>query len=242
MQNKKRLDVFLQELHPQYSRRQIQSWILQGKVTVNDKKETKAGTQIKEKDKVELILDEPKFVSRAGFKLEGALDYFNVDVAGMTVLDSGLSTGGFTDCLLQRGAKKVYGVDVGTCQVHEKIACDERVVVMEKTNLKDLVLNEKVDLVTLDLSFISVLKVLQVVFNVLKENGSLIILIKPQFEARKDQIGKGGIVRDDKVRDAIVQNTIAGIKEFGFEFFGLIESPITGATGNIEYLAYFKKS
>lgn len=241
---KKRLDILLQETYPQYSRRQIQSWIMQGKVTIDDQKITKPGTQIKEDAKVELKVEEPKFVGRAGFKLEKALDHFGVDVEGQTVLDAGISTGGFTDCLFQRGAKKVYGVDVGYGQVHEKVRTDERLVLMERTNLRNLTpedVGENVDLITLDLSFISLLKVMDAVKNLLKNDGQLITLIKPQFEAGRHQVGKGGIIKDSAVHEEVIKKVTEGIKKFGFELIGVTESPIEGGSGNKEFLAYFKK-
>ena len=240
---KKRLDIRLQELLPEYDKKQIQSWIMQGKVFVDGEKSTKPGMQVIDDNIITYSIQEQKFVSRAGLKLEKVLDAFSMDVTGLTVLDAGISTGGFTDCLLQRGAKKVYGVDVGYGDVHEKIRKDERLVLLEKTNLRILeTVGELVDLVTLDLSFISVLKVMETVCKVLKSNGRLIVLIKPQFEASKHEIGAGGIVRDDKVRQAIVEVVIKGIANYGFELIGLIDSPITGAKGNKEFLAYFRRT
>lgn len=237
---KKRLDIKLQELLPEYDERHIQSWIMQGKVFVDDERVTKPGTLVADDAKISHTIEEPKFVSRAGLKLEKALDYFKIDVAGLTVLDAGISTGGFTDCLLQRGAKKVYGVDVGYGDVHDKIRKDERLVLLEKTNLRMCEsVGELVDLITLDLSFISVLSVMLTVCKILKKDGKLIVLIKPQFEASKHEIGAGGIVRDDKIRQAIVDVVIKGIEKYGFESMGVIDSPISGAKGNQEFLAYF---
>lgn len=240
---KVRLDAFLAEQYPHLSRSYLQSLIMQGKVRVDDNVETKSGTLIS-LDAL-LIIDslEPKYVSRGGFKLEAALDTFNVDVTNLVALDAGLSTGGFSDCLLQRGIKKVYGIDVGTAQVHEKIARDSRVVVMEQTNLRHLEsLPEKVDLVTLDLSFISILKVIDAVIAQLKEGGKIITLIKPQFEAERKDIKKGGLVTDPKVHEKVVQKIKVGLEERGFNLVGLIESPIAGGTsGNKEFLALFSK-
>jgi 23S rRNA (cytidine1920-2'-O)/16S rRNA (cytidine1409-2'-O)-methyltransferase len=237
---KKRVDQRVQELYPQFTKTVIQSFIAQGKVTVNGKIVTKAGAQVKDEDTVELTSAEQKYVSRAGFKLEAALDQFGISVNNFVVLDAGLSTGGFTDCLLQHGAKKVYGIDVGYGQVHEKIRVDERVVVMERTNLRELMqLPELVDLVTLDLSFISVLKVMDVVRAHLKPQGKLIVLIKPQFEARKEQVGKGGIIKDPVLHKEIVDRVVQGIVSYSFDFKGIIESPIYGTMGNKEFLAYF---
>lgn len=149
-------------------------------------------------------------------------------------------TGGFTDCLLKLGAKKIYGVDVGYGQVHEKIRQNSNVVILERTNLRELKdLPEKVDLATLDLSFISVLKVMSSVSNFLKEHAKLVVLIKPQFEAKREQVGKGGIIKDPKVHDEVVNKVTSGIVEFGFKLIGFIESPILGTSGNKEFLAYF---
>lgn len=239
---KKRLDQILHELLPHLSRTQISSFIIQGKVAVDNQIVTKPGIKINEDAKIEYKFEQPKYVSRAGFKLEKAIEHFNIDVNNLIVLDAGLSTGGFTDCLLQHGAKKVYGVDVGYGQVHDKIRKDSRVVVMERTNLRELVeLPEKVDLVTLDLSFISVLKVMPNILNVLKENGQLIILIKPQFEAKKEQVGRGGIIKDPKIHKEVIDKVTLGVKRFGFEIIDIIESPIVGTSGNKEFLGYFKK-
>jgi 23S rRNA (cytidine1920-2'-O)/16S rRNA (cytidine1409-2'-O)-methyltransferase len=241
--SKKRLDVKILELHPEYSRRQIQSWIMQGKVIVNDAVITKNGIIVADDARIILNVEEPKYVSRAGFKLEKALDHFNIDVTDLVALDAGLSTGGFSDCLLQRGIKKIYGIDVGYGQVHEKIRVDPRVVVQERTNLREVRdLGEKVDLVTLDLSFISVLKVMDAILSVMKDNGQLIVLIKPQFEAQKGQVGRGGIIRDPAIHQSVIENVTKGIQAVGFSCIGITESPIEGATGNKEFLAYFRRN
>lgn len=243
MKIKKRLDQYIQEKFPQYSRNQVQSYIMQGKVLINGVVNTKPGTQVADDDEITTNIVEPKYVCRAGWKLEHALEQFNISVKDLTILDAGLSTGGFTDCMLQRGAKKIYGVDVGFGQVHEKIRTDTRVVVMEKTNLRYLEsLPERIDLVTLDLSFISVLKVIEVVKKILKDNGKLIILIKPQFEALRHEVGKGGIVKDDVVHKRVTQDIIKEISAVGFINQGLIDSPIEGTSGNKEFLAYFIKA
>lgn len=239
-EKKKRLDQLIGERMPQYSRQQIQSWIMQGKVYVEGVPVIKPGTMVADDVSVNVEVYEQKYVSRAGFKLEKALDFFNIDVTGLIVLDAGLSTGGFTDCLLQRGAKKVYGVDVGYGQVHEKIRNDPRVVVLERTNLRHVGnLGELVDLVTLDLSFISVLKIMDAVDGLIKTNGMMIVLIKPQFEAGKHNVSRGGIVRNPAVHHAVIDAVTAGIVMHGYECVGVIESPIEGTTGNKEFLAYF---
>lgn len=241
---KKRLDQLLREHYPTFSRTQIQSWIMQGKVTVDDEVVTKAGVQVPSDAKIILNVQEPKYVSRAGAKLEYAFKYFDVSVMDKVVLDAGLSTGGFTDCLLQHGARKVYGVDVGYGQVHERIRNDERVVVLERTNLRHMTANdlsEKVDLVTLDLSFISLLKVIGAVSLLLKPKGELITLIKPQFEALRQQVGRGGLVTDAIIHQEVIKKVTTGIQKHGYALVGVTQSPVEGAGGNKEFLAYFRR-
>lgn len=240
MIKKKRLDQLVHEKEPQYSRAQIQSWIMQGKVSVDGKIITKPGTIIAVDAPLSYDFNEPKYVSRAGFKLEKALEHFNVDVTNYVVMDAGLSTGGFTDCLLQKGAQKVFGVDVGYGQVHEKIRNNPKVEVIERTNLREVRdLGELVDLVTLDLSFISVLKVMDAVNAVLKPDGKLLVLIKPQFEARKEDVGKGGIIKDPKIHEEVIKRVTSGIESYGYQCRGVTQSPIEGSTGNKEFLGYF---
>lgn len=244
MKTKKRLDTRLSELYPQYTRNQLQSFIMQGDVFVEKDKVTKPGFMVKNDAKILLAAEPPKYVCRAGWKLEKALDHFALDVRNFIVLDAGLSTGGFTDCLLQRGARLVYGIDVGYGQVHEKIRADERVIVLEKTNLRDYVhTSEALNLITLDLSFISILKVMNTVTALLKCNENskkhLITLIKPQFEAQKGEVPAGGVIKDSLLHQRIVESVIKGIEAHGFVCQGLIESPILGTAGNKEFLAYF---
>jgi 23S rRNA (cytidine1920-2'-O)/16S rRNA (cytidine1409-2'-O)-methyltransferase len=238
---KQRLDHLVQLKHPELSKTHIQSLIMQGKVFVDGFPVTKSGTAIKIDADIVVRASQEKFVSRAGYKLEKALDHFGIDVTSKVVLDAGLSTGGFTDCLLQRGAQRVYGVDVGHGQVHEKIRNDARVVVMERINLRHLeALPEKVDLVTLDLSFISVLKVLDAVKAVLKPGGEMVVLIKPQFEAGKHQVGHGGIIKNPAVHQEVITTLTAGITAHGFICHGVVDSPIEGTMGNKEFLLYCK--
>ncbi|KAL5717220.1 carnosine N-methyltransferase [Ranunculus cassubicifolius] len=240
---RKRLDEVCLERYQQYSRNFIQSWILQGKVLVNGKVVNKAGTPVSDSATVEINAEVPKYVCRAGYKLEAAIEQLKIDVGGKVALDSGLSTGGFTDCLLQYGASFVYGVDVGYGQVAEKIRRDERVCIMERTNLRYLSgLPQKVDLVTLDLSFISILLVMPAVINAMKSESLLITLVKPQFEARRSQVGKGGIVRDPLVHQEVLERIIKGVEEFGFCSKGSIESPLKGAEGNTEFLVCFQRT
>ncbi len=243
---KVRLDICVQQKYSHLSRTQIKNFILDGSVTVDGKKVTKPGVLVLPESSIELLVSEPTYVSRAGLKLEAALKVFKLDVKDLVVLDAGISTGGFTDCLLQHGVKHVYGVDVGQGQVHEKIAQDKRVTVLEKTNLRYLKVlpvkhtgEEKVDLVTLDLSFISVLKVIPAIKKLLKPDGRIIILIKPQFEVDKKDIGRGGIIKDSKVHDKAIERVKLGMQEYGFIMVNLIESPITGISGNKEFLGLF---
>jgi 23S rRNA (cytidine1920-2'-O)/16S rRNA (cytidine1409-2'-O)-methyltransferase len=243
MKEKKRLDLLVQEKYKSFSPNYIQSIIMQGKVFVDDKCVTKSGTLVATDARIDVRAEEQKYVSRAGFKLEKALDYFKIDVEGLVVLDSGISTGGFADCLLQRGAKKVYGVDVGYGQVHEKIQSDPRLILMERTNLRHVEkLPELVDLVTLDLSFISILKVMPAVSKLIKGIAKIITLIKPQFEAEKQDVSRGGIVKDETVHEKVLEKIKTGMGEFGFKMVDVIESPILGAKGNKEFLALFVKN
>ncbi len=238
---KKRLDHLVAEQHPHLTRNQIQSFIIQGKVRVNGQPVIKPGTPTYVADQIMLDQNEPKFVSRAGLKLEAALDTFDIDVTGKVALDAGISTGGFTDCLLQRGAKHVYGVDVGYGQVHEKIRNDKRVTLMEKTNLRYVEsLPELIDIATLDLSFISLLKVMPSVSKLLAPRAIVITLIKPQFEAEREDVGHRGLIEDPRVHDRVVEKIITGMEQLCFEHQGIIESPILGASsGNKEFIAYF---
>lgn len=238
-----RLDERVMRDYPERSRQFIQSIIMQGKVLVDGTVQTKAGTRVADDAVIIVDFQEPKYVGRAGNKLERALEHFELDVTDYVVLDAGISTGGFTDCLLQRGARCVYGIDVGRGQVHEKIARDPRVILYEKTNLRTLEsVGQLVDLVTLDLSFISVLKVMDAVKRLLKDTGKLIVLIKPQFEAERHEIGKGGVIKDPAIHTAVVERVVNALKTEGFACHGVVESPLLGGSGNKEFLAYFTRS
>jgi 23S rRNA (cytidine1920-2'-O)/16S rRNA (cytidine1409-2'-O)-methyltransferase len=214
---------------------------MQGKVLVNGKPLTKPGTPILLDATITLTEETPKYVSRAGFKLEGALQAFEFPVKDLVALDAGISTGGFTDCLLQNGILRVYGIDVGYGQVHEKIRNDPRVILFEKTNLRYVEsLPELVDLATLDLSFISLLKVMPAIIKLIKPNGTIIALIKPQFEAERGEVNKGGIITDPKIHQKVIDKITHGMAEFGFKLKKLIDSPILGGTaGNKEFLGLF---
>jgi len=247
---KQRLDALLMERHPEYSKNVIQGFIAAGEVWVGDRPVTKAGAQVRPDEAVDLRADPPAYVCRAGMKLAAALDAFDLNVTGLRVLDAGMSTGGFVDCLLQRGAAQVYGVDVGYGQVAHRIRTDPRVVLVERTNLRYLDAlpggAPPVDLVTLDLSFISVLLVMPTIATHLLAHtpeAQMVVLLKPQFEGTRQEIGKGGVVRDPAARDRIVNRTVSGIERFGFRCSGLIESPLKGAKGgNAEYLAHFRRT
>lgn len=234
-----RLDQRVHQEVPGYSRKQVQAWIEQGLVLVEGLCVTRPGAMVPPQVAIIVSINSPKYVSRAGFKLEKMLDAFTIDVTNLVVLDAGLSTGGFTDCLLQRGACRVYGIDVGHDQVHNKIKNDPRVIIHEGTNLRTLEsVGEQVDLITLDLSFISVLKVLDAVCRLLKPNGMLIVLIKPQFEVEKGEVARG-VIKDSVIHKRVVAGVVAGVCKQGFQLIGTIDSPLLGGSGNKEFLAYF---
>lgn len=241
MSEKKRLDQFLQGKYGK-SRTYVQEQIKRGQVTVNGVVVKKPGAACFDGDDVVMDVGASEFVSRAGLKLEQALQHFDIDVTGLEVLDAGISTGGFTDCLLQKGAKHVFGVDVGTAQLHEKLVEDDRVTAHEQTDIRDCVDKiPMVDMVTMDVSFISVLKVVHVVAQVLKEDGKFVVLIKPQFETHKPSLSKGGALKHDQMREKLVEKVVAGITDHGFVMQGITECKTPGKEGNIEYLAYFIK-
>ncbi len=236
-----RLDRLLVERGLVESRERGQALILAGQALVNDQKVDKAGTLVPEDADIRIIGERMPYVSRGGLKLEGALKHFNVSAEGRTALDVGASTGGFTDCLLQHGAKKVYAVDVGYGQIAWKLRQDPRVVVIERTNIREIdpsLIPEKIDLVVVDASFISLEKVIPPVMRFLSPNAGIIALIKPQFEVGKNQVGKGGIVRDEAARNAAVRKIEEFVKGLGLEVKGVVESSITRQDGNVEFLIY----
>ncbi len=218
---------------------------MEGVVWVNGQRVDKPGTPVPVESQIEIRGDTEPFASRAGGKLRAGLDAFQIDPSGWICLDVGASTGGFTDCLLQAGAEKVYAVDVGYGQLDYRLRIDPRVVVQERINARHLS-NEQVPepcrLVVMDVSFISTTKVLPAVVPLMEPDGLAVILIKPQFEAERAQVGKGGIIRSEDLRQAIVAKTIAGIEALGLHPQGVIESPVHGARGNIESLALFLRS
>lgn len=243
MSSKERLDLLLVKKGFFDSREKAKRSIMAGLVFVDGIREDKSGVKVREDALVE-VKETMKYVSRGGYKLEKAIDSFEIDLENKICLDIGASTGGFTDCMLQKGAKKVYAIDVGYGQLAWELRTDERVVCMEKTNIryvKEEDLEDEGDFASIDVSFISLSKVLKVVMNLLKENGEIVALIKPQFEAGREKVGKKGVVRDPKVHEEVIINVIEyGLTEYLY-LKGLSYSPIKGPEGNIEYLAYFSK-
>jgi len=237
---KVRFDRLLVERGLTESRERARRLIMAGQVLVGDRRVDKPGTAVPQTAEVTITGRLP-YVGRGGHKLAAALDAFGLDVRGWTAADVGASTGGFTDCLLQRGAARVYAIDVGYGQLAWKLRRDPRVVVMERTNARYLErLPEKVDLVTVDVSFISLRLILPVVRRWLKPGGRIVTLIKPQFEAGREQVGKGGVVRDPAVHRAVVEGLSAWSAERGLALQGLSRSPLIGPAGNVEFLALWE--
>lgn len=238
---KERLDMLLVNRGLFESRAKAQAAVMAGQVLVNEVKIDKPGTPTKEDAAIRLLGEKLRYVSRGGLKLEKALRIFPISVAGRICADIGASTGGFTDCALQNGAAKVYAIDVGYGQLAWKLRGDERVVNLERTNvryLEPLQLGELVDAATIDVAFISLDKVLPAVRRILKPDGFVIALIKPQFEAGRENIGKKGVVHDPAVHKAVIRNVVSMARSLGFGAAGLDFSPIKGPEGNIEYLLY----
>jgi 23S rRNA (cytidine1920-2'-O)/16S rRNA (cytidine1409-2'-O)-methyltransferase len=234
-----RLDQLLVELGLAESRTKAQALVLAGQVLVDGRKADKPGHSLANDVRIE-VLAQAKFVSRGGLKLEAALDAFAIDVGGFVCADIGASTGGFTDCLLQRGAARVYAIDVGSGQLDWKLRNDPRVIVREGLNARYLRpedAGEPLDLAVFDTSFISVTLIVPAAVPLLKETGSMVILVKPQFEAGRGQVGKGGIVRDPELHAQACERVGKAVEQFGFKA-SLMESPILGAEGNKEFLLY----
>jgi 23S rRNA (cytidine1920-2'-O)/16S rRNA (cytidine1409-2'-O)-methyltransferase len=236
---KERLDLLLVSRGLAESRARAQALILAGQVVVDDQRHDKPGTRVPVGAAVRLKGEGLKFVSRGGLKLEAALAHFGVDVAGATCADVGASTGGFTDCLLQRGAAKVHAIDVGYGQLHEKLRTDPRVVSHERVNARHLgddALPEAVSVVVIDVSFISLTLVLPAVLPRLSPGGTLVALVKPQFEVGPEQLEKGGVVRDAAARAGAIEKVRACVVALGLEVSGVIDSPAPGPAGNVEAL------
>lgn len=241
---RERLDLALVKLGIVPSREQAKRLIMAGEVSVMGKRITQPGWLVGEHQQI-VVRERPKFVSRGGLKLEGALEHFCIDVAGMTAFDVGASTGGFTDCLLQRGAVKVFAFDVGTNQLAWKLRSDPRVVSREQFNLRHMRredVGQEVDILVADLSFISLTLVLPAVLQVLRPGGQALVLIKPQFELSREEVGKGGIVREPELHEKAcsrIEGFVRSQPELAWQ--GMIESSIQGTDGNREFLAWFSK-
>ena len=242
---KKRLDLLMVERALAPSREKAKAYIMSGDVYVDGQKEDKAGTMFKETVKIEVRGNTLPYVSRGGLKLEKAMNNFGVSLDGKVCMDVGASTGGFTDCMLQNGAVKVYSIDVGYGQLDWKLRNDPRVVCMEKTNIRYVVPEDigcAVDFVSIDVSFISLTKVLVPVKELMAERGQIVCLIKPQFEAGREKVGKKGVVREKETHMEVVRMVMDFALSIGFGVLGLAFSPIKGPEGNIEYLLYLQKT
>jgi len=238
---KQRLDAFLAEHGYFESRSKAQAAIMAGQVLVNEQKIDKPGTLVRDDVKVRLLGQKLRYVSRGGLKLEKALQVFPISVEGRVMADVGASTGGFTDCALQNGAAKVYAIDVGYGQLDWKLRTDSRVVNMERTNarlLSEESLPEKVSAASIDVAFISLDKILPALRNILAKDSFVLALVKPQFEAGRENVGKKGVVRDPEVHKDVLRNVIACASRNGYGVEGLAFSPVKGPEGNIEYLLY----
>ena len=243
-EQKIRLDVAVLERGLSESRAKAGALIMAGQVYVNGQKATKAGLTVKDSDKIEVRGEKMPFVSRGGYKLDKAVKAFHLQLQDCVFMDIGASTGGFSDCMLQNGAKKVYAVDVGYGQLAWKLRTDERVVNMERTNFRYLTpddIAEQLDFASVDVSFISLKIILPVLYSLLRDGGEAVCLIKPQFEAGKENVGKKGVVRDPSVHAEVVETITQFAFDTGFSVLHLSFSPIKGPEGNIEYLMHIKK-
>ncbi len=244
MSDKKRLDIVLFERGFVESREKAKALIMSGIVYVNDQKEIKAGRDIKSDDVVEVRGATLKYVSRGGLKLEKAMESFPINLENSICMDIGASTGGFTDCMLQNGAQKVYSIDVGYGQLAWKLRSDERVVNLERTNFRYVTheqVPDEIDFASVDVSFISLRLILPVMYELLREDGEAVCLIKPQFEAGRENVGKKGVVRDPQIHENVVRTISEFANSQKFAVLGLEHSPVKGPEGNIEYLMYLKK-
>ncbi|MBP3705881.1 MAG: TlyA family RNA methyltransferase [Clostridia bacterium] len=244
MEKKQRLDLALLSLGLTETREKAKALIMSGIVYVNNQKCDKAGDVVKPDDKIEVRGDTLKYVSRGGLKLEKAINSFKISLQGYICADIGASTGGFTDCMLQNGASKIYSVDVGYGQLAWKLRTDERVINLERTNFRNVTkehIPDELDFASVDVSFISLYHILPGLYNLLKDGGRAVCLIKPQFEAGKENVGKKGVVRDKSVHIGVIKKILSLVKENNFNLLGLDFSPIKGPEGNIEYLCYLEK-
>ena len=244
MSEKKRLDVLLTERGLQESRQRAQAVIMSGEVFVNGQRVDKPGTAVAEDARIEVRGGTLAYVSRGGLKLEKAMAAFPIDLNGAVCADIGASTGGFTDCMLQNGAEKVYAVDVGYGQLAWKLRSDPRVVCLERTNARYLTheqVPDELDFASVDVSFISLKLIFPALYGLLRQGGEIACLIKPQFEAGREKVGKKGVVRDPAVHQEVLEHFLTHAKENHFTVLGITYSPIRGPEGNIEYLGYLKK-
>ena len=242
---KKRLDILVFEKGFAESREKAKAIIMSGIVYVNNQKADKPGVSYDENLPLEVRGETQKYVSRGGYKLEKAMNSFPITLKDKITMDIGASTGGFTDCMLQNGAKKVYSIDVGYGQLAWKLRSDERVVNLERTNFRYVTheqIPEDIDFASVDVSFISLKIILPVMYELLKNNGEAVCLIKPQFEAGREKVGKKGVVRDVNVHTEVIENIVSFASSQKFKVSGLSYSPVKGPEGNIEYLIYLKKS
>lgn len=239
-----RLDIMLSEMGLAVSRQKAKEMIVGGHISVNGKICPKPSFSVSSDDDIKIIGETLKYVGRGGLKLERIISICGIELSGMTCMDIGASTGGFTDCMLQNGAGSVYAVDVGSGQLAEKLRNDKRVVNMEKTDIRNVdaaSLKRLPDFISVDVSFISLKLILKCVWELLSENGTAAVLIKPQFEAGRENIGKNGIVKSKKIHLNVLTNIISFTEKTGFAIIGICHSPITGSKGNIEYLMCLKK-
>lgn len=244
MENKERLDVILVKQGFFKTRQKAKFAIEEGQVYLNDKQEKKAGKLVLEEDKIEIKGENLPFVSRGGLKLEKAISSFKIELRNKTCLDIGASTGGFTDCMLQHQAKKVYCVDVGHDQLEETLKQNSKIINYEGTNIKQASKDmfEPMDFVTADVSFIPIGQVLPKIYELLKIKGTAVLLIKPQFEAGRSALNKKGVVKDKKIHKQVLLNVIESVNQVGFKILNLEYSPIKGPAGNIEFLLYIEKN
>lgn len=241
---KKRLDILLTEQGLFPSREKARGVIMAGQVYVNGQKADKAGMQVNEEDKLEVRGEPARYVSRGGVKLEKAMSTFPISLTDAVCMDIGASTGGFTDCMLQNGAKKVFAVDVGYGQLAWNLRVDERVINMERTNIRYVTpeqIGQPIDFISVDVSFISLKLVLPVAVQLLREGGEAVCLVKPQFEAGRENVGKKGVVRDAAVHRQVLENALVYARANHLTPLGLTFSPVKGPEGNIEYLMYLRK-
>ena len=242
---KERLDVLLVKRNLVESREKAKAIIMSGNVFVEGEREDKAGTTFSDEVQIEIKGHTLPYVSRGGLKLEKAVANFDVDLEGKVCTDVGSSTGGFTDCMLQNGAKKVFAIDVGRGQLAWKLRQDDRVICMEKTNIRYVTpedLGERIDFSSIDVTFISLTKVLLPIRNYLKEDGQIVALIKPQFEAGREKVGKKGVVREKSTHHEVIETVVSYAVSIGFKVLNIDFSPIKGPEGNIEYLLHIQKT